>query len=318
MQKAYITALYELMREDPRVCSLLSDSGTDYDLLMARDLPGQCFNFGIAEQLQVAAAAGMAAMGKIPFVYTTGSFLAYRAYEFIRDDVCLQKRNVKLAGMGMGAGLGNWSTLGPTHHATEDIAALRALPGLTLFSASTPLQLRQMVRAAYALEGPVYIRMGMSGEEECFGEDYLFSPGKCSRLLEGEAYTVFSTGTILGEVRRAVERLRAEGLSAGLTDVPSLKPLEPEEVLSAARGRRMVFTVEEHGIAGGLGGLIAELLAEAGNAPPLRRIGLEDRFSRGYGTTRQVRRMNGLDAEGIYQRIKSYVGGSSNDERRSL
>ncbi|MDR1206467.1 MAG: transketolase, partial [Peptococcaceae bacterium] len=122
MQKAYITALYRIMQSDKRVCSLLSDSGTDYDSLMARDFPKQCFNFGIAEQNKVAAASGMAAMGKIPFVYTTGAFIAYRAYEFVRDDICFQRRNVKLIGMGMG--MGSWSTLGVSHHTTEDIAAL--------------------------------------------------------------------------------------------------------------------------------------------------------------------------------------------------
>ena len=148
MQKAYITALYELMQENRNVVSLLSDSGTDYDIMLARDFPKQCFNFGIAEQNKVAAASGMAAVGKIPFVYTTGAFIAYRAYEFVRNDICFQNRNVKLVGLGMGVGMGHWSTLGASHHTTEDIAALRAIPNLTLLSAATPLELQKCVRAA--------------------------------------------------------------------------------------------------------------------------------------------------------------------------
>src|SRR5574344_943585 len=120
MQKAYITSLYNLMKKDHNVISCLSDSGTDYDEMIARELPDQSINFGICENNQVAAASGLASCGKIPFVYTTNAFLAYRSYEFVRDDVCLQNRNVKIIGMGCGI---SWSTLGPTHHTTEDLSA---------------------------------------------------------------------------------------------------------------------------------------------------------------------------------------------------
>jgi transketolase len=152
MQKAYISALYELMQKDARVCSLLSDSGTEYDEMMAREFSNQCFNFGIAEQNKVAAASGMAALGKIPFVYTTGAFLAYRSYEFIRDDICFQRRNVKIVGMGSSTA---WNTLGASHHTTEDISALRALPNLVLLSPASPIEARKCVLAAYESEGPV-------------------------------------------------------------------------------------------------------------------------------------------------------------------
>lgn len=303
MQMAYITALYGLMKEDLRVCSLLSDSGTDYDMMMARDFPDRCFNFGISEQHKVGAASGMAARGKVPFVYTTGAFLAYRAYEFIRDDICFQKRNVKLMGMGMGLGLGCWSTLGCSHHSTEDIAALRALPNLTLLCASTPRQLTRMVRAAYEQDGPVYLRLGMSGEPEFYDEGYQFQIGRNDTLLEGTDFTVFTTGTILAEVHPAVLKLREEGYSIKLVDVSTIKPLDTAGILEAAAGKKQVFTVEGHAVAGGLGGAVAEVLAGHGGAP-LRRIGLEDRFAEGYGKTRQVRRANGLDAEGIYRQIK--------------
>lgn len=300
MIRAYVTALYQQMEKDPRVCSLLSDSGTEYDRLMVRDFPGRCFNFGITEQNQVAAAAGMAAMGKIPFVYTTGAFLAYRAYEFIRDDVCFQRRNVKLVGMGMGA----WSTLGPSHHSTEDIAALRALPGLTLLCASTPRQLAGMVKAACELDGPVYLRMGAGGERELYPAEYRYEPGKIGVLRTGADGAVFATGSILGEAWDAVERLRSEGVSLTLADVHTLKPLDGAGVLTAAGGKRRVFTVEDHSVFGGLGGAVAEVLAGAGSSAALRRIGLNDRFALGCGGAQEVRRANGLDAEGIYRQIK--------------
>jgi transketolase len=301
MQKAYIEALYEVMQNDKRVYSLLSDSGTDYDILMARDMPEQCFNLGIAEQNQVGVAAGMAKMGKIPFVYTTGSFIAYRAYEFVRNDVCFQKRNVKLMGMGMG--MGSWSTLGSSHHTTEDIAALRALPHLTLLSASTPRQLKKMIRAAYEIEGPVYVRLGMSGEDEFYGEDYLYQVGRHDRIIDGSEYTVFSTGTLLGETYKAVSRLNEEGVNIGLVDVHTLKPLDENGILDTVSKRKIVFTVEEHSIVGGLGGAVSEVLATHAAAVSLVRIGLDDKFAEGYGRTSDVRKLNGLDADGIYYHI---------------
>ena len=135
MQKTYVMKLYDFMKKDKNVISCLSDSGTDYDEMIARELPNQSLNFGISENNKVAAAAGLATCGKIPFVYTTNAFLAYRSYEFIRDDVCLQNKNVKLVGMGCGL---SWSTLGSTHHTTEDISALKAIPNLTLLSPASP------------------------------------------------------------------------------------------------------------------------------------------------------------------------------------
>ncbi len=303
MQRAYINALYDLMQKDNRVVSLLSDSGTDYDVMLEREFPSRCFNFGIAEQNKVAVASGMAAMGKIPFVYTTGTFLAYRAFEFIRNDVCIQKRNVKLVGLGMGVGLGQWSTLGVSHHSTEDISALRTIPNLTLLCAATPLELQKCVEAAYEIDGPVYIRMGMSGEEELYDDSYEFSVGKLSKLLEGDRSVIFTTGTITAEVLTAARRLQEEGHSIAVYNVHTLSPINAKEILAAVSGKTRVYTIEEHSIFGGLGGAVAEALAEAGAGVPLTRIGLEHCFAKGYGTLAEVRALNGLDAEQLYQRL---------------
>jgi transketolase len=299
MQRAYISKLYEIMRRDSRVCSLLSDSGTDYDMMMFRDMPKQCFNFGIAEQNKVAAASGMAAMGKIPFVYTTGAFLAYRAFEFIRDDICFQKRNVKVVGMGMGMGMGSWSTLGTSHHTTEDIAALRTLPNLVLLCAATPLELTQMVQFAYEHEGAVYIRMGMSAEAELYPQSYKFDAVAIPKLLDGTGdIVIFTTGTVAAEVYRA-----AETLNAALYNIATIQPLNADAIRAAVSGKRKIFVVEEHQLNGGIGGAVAEVLAEYGVGTPLVRIGLKGRFAHGYGTTADVRGMNGLDRDGIIRQI---------------
>ena len=296
MQKTYIMTLYELMKQDKNVLSLLSDSGTEYDEILKREFPEQSLNFGISEQNLVGAAAGLANCGKIPFVYTTGAFLAYRAMEFIRDDVCFQKSNVKLVGMGSGLA---WSTLGASHHTTEDISVLRALPNLTILSPATPRELMEEIHAAYRIEGPVYIRMGMSGEKEYYGNDYPFKIGESIVLRQGEDAAVFVTGSILEECMEAAAILETHNLSVKIVNVPTLKPLNQDAVLKEIVWDRPVFTVEEHNIVGGLGSIIADILAESGKAAKLRKIGLCDQFAAGYGTQREVRRQNGLHADQI-------------------
>lgn len=301
MQKAYIMALYELVKKNENVISLLSDSGTEYDELLKREFPRQCINLGIAEENLVGAASGMAIGGLIPFVYTSGAFLAYRAFEFIRDDVCFQNLNVKIVGMGSGLA---WSTLGSSHHTTEDISALRALPNLTIFSPASPREVEKTVKAAYEIEGPVYIRLGMSKEKEIYTEDYDFIPGKSVEIFDGTDYAVCVTGSIMAEAAEAAERLRGEGKKIKLINVHTLKPLDQKDLSLKLKGVKKVITVEEHNIFGGLGGILAEIIAEEKLKTELMRIGLNDCFAQGYGTQREVRAANGLDSESIYQILK--------------
>ena len=300
MQKAYINSLYMLAQKDSRVISCLADSGTEYDEMFKREFPNQCFNFGIAEEHLVAAAAGLARCGKIPFVYTTGTFLAYRAFEFIRDDVCLQKNNVKIVGMGSGLA---WSTLGPTHHATEDLAVLRALPNLTIFSPVSPSELTECVKEAYHINGPVYIRIGMSGEKEIYEPDYVFHPGRNVLLREGKDVIVFVTGSIAADVLDAAGMLGKRGISVKVVNIHTVQPLDREGVLQAVFGVKRVFTVEEHSIVGGIGSAVAEILAEENAGVPLTRIGLNHCFARGYGSLEEVRTANGLDTNGLFRTI---------------
>ena len=159
MQRAYLSKLLELAENNADVLHLVADSGTGFDEMFKHSFPGQMINFGIAEEHMVAASAGLATAGKIPFVYTAGAFLAYRSLEFIRNDICFQNLNVKIVGMGSGLA---WCSLGPTHHTTEDIAVLRAIPNLMILSPATPVQVSQCVELAYRHTGPVYIRIGMN------------------------------------------------------------------------------------------------------------------------------------------------------------
>lgn len=304
MQKAYINALYELISQDKNVISCLSDSGTDYDELIAREFPNQCLNFGISENNKVAAASGLAACGKIPFVYTTNAFLAYRSYEFIRDDICMQNRNVKLVGMGCGL---SWSTLGTTHHTTEDIAALKAIPNLTILSPASPIELAKCVKRAYEIKGPVYIRMGMSNEKEIYQEDYEIEIGKNITIKEGKDATVFCTGSIISEVLEASERLKEDGIDIKIIDIHTIKPFDVENVKEECELQKKIFSVEEHNIIGGIGSSIADVIAENTAEAKLTKIGLNDKFAEGYGTYQEIKKMNGLDAESIYNSIKKNI-----------
>lgn len=300
-----MSALCEIAEKDRNVLSLLADSGTGYDELFRRYFPEQMLDFGIAEENMVSAAAGLAMCGKIPFVYTAGAFLAYRSFEFIRDDICFQNLNVKI--VGMGAGL-SWSTLGVTHHTTEDLAVLRALPNLTILSPSCPREVEEAVKAAYEIQGPVYIKIGMNHEPDVCGEDTAFVVGKNRELRPGREVCVYATGSITSEVLEAAKLLEADGLDIGVVNVPTVKPFDGEEVLERAKSCRTILTVEEHSITGGLGSAVAEVLAESDVKVRFRRIGLKNCFAVGYGTHAQVKAANGLDAEGIAGQIRKILG----------
>lgn len=303
MQKAYMSKLMELVEKDRNVLHLVADSDTGFDELFARYFPKQMYNFGIAEENMVAASAGMATVGKIPFVYTTGAFLVYRSLEFIRDDVCFQNLNVKIVGMGSGLSI---SALGPTHHTTEDIAILRSLPNLMILSPATPLQVQQCVELAYAHTGPVYIRIEMNNEKEFFEKEN-FKISENQLLRKNGDITIFSTGSILEEVMDVATRLEEDGIKINVVNVTSIKPVDRSNIVHMAQISRMVITVEEHNVIGGLGGVISEILMEEGIIVKFLKIGLEDIFAIGFGTLKQIRNENGLSSECIYQKIKEKV-----------
>lgn len=304
MQKTYISTIYKLMKQDSNVISCLSDSGTDYDEIIARELPNQVINYGISENNKVASAAGLATFGKIPFVYTTNAFLAYRSYEFIRDDVCLQNKNVKLVGMGCGI---SWSTLGPTHHTTEDISALKVLPNLVLLSPASPKELEKCLMFSYEHKGPVYIRIGMGGEEEIYQDECKFELSSNNVINEGEDAVIFVTGSIASEVLKAVKMLEEDGLSLKVVNVCTLKPFNNKSVVKESKGIKKVISIEEHNVIGGLGSSVADAISEENIDAILYKIGINDRFAKGYGTYKEIKKMNELDSDSIYLKIKEIL-----------
>lgn len=304
MRTAYLDTLYELAQNDRRVYALISDNGAIVYDKYRRDLPEQYLNLGISEANMVGMAAGMANCGKIPFAYTIGAFLAYRAFEFIRNDVCLQNQNVKIVGTGAGE---VYSTLGSTHHSTEDLGGLRALPNLVIICPASPLEVRKAVKAAYKYEGPVYLRLGTNGETEIYERDYDFQIGQAVVLKEGSDVTLIGTGSILKDLLDVSERLRIEGINASVIDIHTIKPIDRETIIRAVDETGKIVTVEDHNITGGLGSAVAEVIAEYGKNVVFRRLGLKD-FSTGYGIYADVKYNNGIGITDLLSCVREVVG----------
>ncbi len=302
MQSSFMGSLMEMTEKHSDIFYLTADSGEGgLDLMYQRNFPDRCFNFGIAEETMIASAAGLALCGKTPYVYTAAPFLAYRSFEFIRNDVCLQNVPVKIFGSGSGISV---SSLGPTHHTTEDIAVLRSLPNLTIFSPATPKQAYESVIEAYSIPGPVYVRLGMNKEREFFADGYMIPSGGLDVMRKGSDAVVLSTGSVLMEVMAAAEILQSEGINLTVLNSFSIKPFDSETFLEYASSVKHVITVEEHNVIGGLGSIAEECLIAAGLSRSLLKIGLNDRFSKGYGKLDTVRRENGLDAATIAECIR--------------
>lgn len=302
MRTAYLDTLYQLAKNDKNVFALISDNGALVYDKYRKDLGEQYLNLGISEANMLGVAAGMANCNKIPFAYTIGAFLAYRVFEFIRNDICLQNQNVKIVGTGAGM---VYSMLGPTHHTTEDMGGLRSLPNLTIFTPATPLEVKYVTKAAYAIDGPVYIRLGTNKEKEVYKENYNFQVGKGVIIKKGVDVTIISTGSILVDVLDVARELENKCISVRVINIHTIKPFDKEIVLEAIEETKVVVTVEDHSIVGGLGSAVAEVIAESGKSICFKRIGLEDCFSKGYGSYSELKSNNHIGVKDILSTIIS-------------
>lgn len=306
MRTAYLDTLFELAKQDKQIFALISDNGAIVYDKYRKELASQYLNLGISEANMLGVAAGMASCGKIPFAYTIGAFLAYRAFEFIRNDICLQNQNVKIVGTGAGM---VYSTLGPTHHSTEDMGGLRTLPNLIVFSPASPMEVKKVTNAAYQIKGPVYIRLGTNKEQEIYTKDYDFQVGKGVMVRDGFDISVISTGNMIADILKVRERLQAENISVRVINIHTIKPIDKEMILRAIQETNGIITVEDHSIIGGLGSAVAEVIAESGSGIKFIRMGLDNSFSKGYGTYFEVKNNNHIGMDDIYNAIESILDG---------
>lgn len=298
MRNQYIKTLLELTKEYPNIYALISDNGAIvYDEYRAC-FPDHLINVGIAEATMVSSAAGMASCGKMPFIYTIASFLTMRSFEQIRNDVCNQEKNVKIIGIGAGF---VYSTLGPTHHALEDIALMRILPGMTVFSPCDPREVDFLTRKAAEIDGPVYLRIATGGSPSVHQKDLEF--GVPVVLREGNDVAVVSTGYMTAEALKTAEVLSARGVNAKVIHVHTIKPMSESIFLEQVSGMKLIITVEDNHSVGGFGGLISEIIASSHSHARVSRFGVENTFTHYYGNADGLKKYLGLDSETMSNRI---------------
>ena len=308
MRTAFIETLNELADKDPRVCLIVGDLGYSVIEEFANKHPDQFVNAGVAEQNMIGLAVGMALSGKVVFTYSIGNFGTLRCLEQIRNDICYHRANVKVVAVGGGLAYGN---LGVTHHASEDVAIMRALPNMTVVAPGDPVEARLATRAVVALDGPAYLRLGKAGEPIVHADEPSFTLGRAITMQEGSDLTLIASGGMLATADRVAAQLAEKGLSVRLLSMHTIKPLDRDAVVRAATETRFVFTLEEHSIEGGLGGAVAEVMAELdGSRALLKRIGLRPQFNAEVGDQKYLKSLHGLDEEGVMKTIQPIIAGS--------
>jgi transketolase len=293
MRDAFVRTLTELAGEDERVCGLTGDLGLDLFDELAAVAPGRFVNVGIAEQALVGVAAGLALAGKVPFAYSIIPFITSRPHDQIRVDVAMTGAPVKLVGVGAGYAYG---VMGPTHHAIEDMALMRSLPGMTVLTPADPREAAAATRAALRIDGPVYLRLGKNGEDDVVPAGIPYEPGVARWIRRGDQATLASVGTALPVALEAATMLAADGVRAGVLHFGSLKPFDAEAVRAAAIAASAIVTIEEHNRDGGFGSAVAEAMAESGIPARLARVGVPDRFCAEVGSREHLMATMGMDA----------------------
>ncbi|EGT4254481.1 transketolase family protein [Citrobacter amalonaticus] len=261
-----------------------------------KQFPDRLVNVGIAEQSMVGTAAGLALGGKVAVTCNAAPFLISRANEQIKVDVCYNNTNVKLFGLNAGASYG---PLASTHHAIDDLAIMRGFGNIQIFAPSSPRECRQIIDYAIGYQGPVYIRMDGKALPELHDESYQFVPGAVVTLRQGDALALVATGSTVHEIVDAAALLADSGIQATVVSVPSIRPCDTKALLAAVKDCKAVITVEEHNINGGLGSLVAEVLAEGGTGAVLKRLGIPDGEYAAAADRGWMRQHHGFDAQSI-------------------
>jgi transketolase len=300
VRDAFGDALFNILSLDEKILLLIADDGPVRFDEIQKKYPDRVFNFGIAECNMTGAAAAMAKEGFMPVVFAFNCFLSCRALEFIRLDICLQNRKVMLVGHSCGV-IGNKA--GPTHHSTEDIAALRVLPNLTILSPASAKEVAPVLEKALFHAGPVYIRLGKAFETEIYESPPSFEIGKASIIQTGRDITIVASGSIVADAVEAARILQEDGISVEIINMSTLKPLDEKTLIESVKKTGRALTVEEHSIYGGLGGAASECLLKSG--VPLKGfdiMGFNDTFCTEYGWHRDLKRAYGLSPRHIADR----------------
>ncbi len=303
-RESYGSALAELGAEHEDLVVLDADLASATKTgVFKKAYPDRFIDCGIAESNMMGVAAGLAAAGMVPFASTFAMFAAGRAYEQVRNSIGYPHLNVKIGATHAGISVGED---GATHQCNEDLALMRTIPGMTVICPSDDIEAKAAVRAAYEFEGPVYMRFGRLAVPVINDRpDYKFEIGKGVVLREGKDVTIIATGLPVGNCLEAAEKLAADGIEAKVINIHTIKPLDEELVLAAAKETGKVVTVEEHSVIGGLGSAVCDVLAEKAPTKVLK-IGINDVFGES-GPAVELIRKYGLDADSIYEKVKQFA-----------
>lgn len=306
MRNTVIDEIEKLAADDSRIMVVTADLG--YDVLegFAEQFPTRFFNVGISEQLMTSAAVGMALSGNIVFTYSIGNFATLRCIEQIRNDVCYHDANVKIIAVGGGFAYGQ---LGMSHHMTEDIAMMRALPNMRVLVPADPEEALACVKYAVQTDGPCYIRLARRGEPVLYKKASSFDIAKIQPAVTGDAAALLVCGPLLKNAIEAAEKLKAGGIFVSVYSVPCIKPIDSTMICTLADKHPLLVTIEEHQISGGLGGTVAEIVSEiAGTRSRVYRMGLQDEYTSIVGSHEYLCDHYGLSAEKIAAAVSSMLG----------
>lgn len=300
MRDTFVRTLIALAKENPNIELITGDLGFGVLKPFWERLPDQFINAGIAEQNMTSAAAGMALEGKTVFTYSIGNFPTLRCLEQIRNDCAYHGANVKIVCVGGGFVYGS---LGMSHHATEDIAVMRALPGVAVLCPGDLVEAEEATKAIAKYPGTCYLRLGRGGEKRIHDHIDNFEIGKAIKIHDGEKIAIFSTGAIFEEVADAEAILAEHDIYPAVYTFPTVKPIDRAAIARCAADFDMIVTVEEHNIVGGFGSAVAEVLAELPERARLLRVGIHDTYSSIVGSQKYLRSQFGLDSGGIATQV---------------
>ena len=299
IRDAFFDEVHEMASRDRNVMFLTADMGAlSLDKFKA-ELPDQYINVGVAEQNLVSVAAGLALGGKKVFIYTIAPFITQRAYEQVKIDLCGMHLPVVIIGVGAGI---TYGSDGPTHHATQDLAIMRALPGLTILNPSDSVMASAAARIAYQSRGPVYIRIDKGILPLLYDRSEDFADG-LARLRKGQNLAIVTTGVMVHEAVKVADELAKHGIDAAIVDLYRIKPLNDDLLLGFIEESGRVVTIEEHSIVGGIGSAVSEILTDRGKTFPLKRIAIPERTCNGYGSREWMHERYGLDVDHITKTI---------------
>ena len=304
--EAFGKALTELADVHQDVCALSADlAGSVKVTLMQKKYPERVFDVGIAEQNMMSMAAGLALGGFVPFAATFSVFASLRDLDQLHTDVCYQNANVKVLGSHGGT---SFSQAGSTHHALEDIAALRGMANLSIICPADYIETQLATKAAYEKYGPIYIRINRGTDYDVYNTyDYGFEIGKAVRMTEGKDFTVIACGSMVHEALVAAASLQEKGVSLRVVNMHTIKPIDKDEILAAMKETKGIITAEDHNVIGALGSAVSEVIAENGGVKAFKRLGVPDEFSI-IGARKDILAHYEIDAAGIEKNVLELLG----------